>query len=89
MRIAVLGMGPSLAEFIKEDYDICIGVNDIWRYVDTDVVVCLDHRKVFNAERIRYIDESKPKVFYSHIVNWDVRSDFQKIDFLPDRKSVV
>jgi hypothetical protein len=83
MRIAILGTGPSLGEFIKEDYDLCIGVNDIWRYVDADIVVCLDHRKVFNAERIKYIDESKPKVFYSHIVNWDVRSDFQKIDFLP------
>jgi len=83
MKIAVLGLGPSLEEFIKEDYDLCIGVNDIWRYVDTDAVVCLDQRKVFNADRLKYIDECKPKAFYSQIVNWDTRSDFHKIDFLP------
>jgi len=83
MKIAVLGLGPSLEEFIKEDYDLCIGVNDIWRYVDADAVVCLDHRKVFNADRLKYIDDCKPKAFYSQIINWDTRPDFQKIDFLP------
>jgi hypothetical protein len=83
MKIAILGLGQSLEEFVKEDYDLCIGVNDIWRFVHADAVVCLDHRKVFNADRISYIDNCNPKAFYSHIVNWDVRSDFQKIDFLP------
>ena len=83
MKIAVLGLGPSLELFVKEDQDLCIGVNDIWRFVDTDAVVCLDHRKVFNTDRLKYIDESRPQAFYSQIVNWDIRPDFKKITILP------
>ena len=82
-KIAALGLGPSLELFVKEDYDLCIGVNDIWRFVNTDVIVCLDHRKVFNYDRLKYIDSSNPKAFYSQIVNWDVRPDFRKIDIIP------
>jgi len=83
MKIAVLGLGPSLELFVKEDQDLCIGVNDIWRFVDTDAVVCLDHRKVFNTDRLKYIDESRPQAFYSQIVNWDIRPDFKKITISP------
>ena len=83
MKIAVLGLGTSLELFVKQDYDLCIGVNDIWRYVDTDVVVCLDNEKAFTPGRLRVINECHPKAFYSQIVNWDYRSDFRKIDILP------
>jgi hypothetical protein len=82
-KIAVLGLGKSLELFVKENYDLSIGVNDIWRFVNTDAIVCLDYRKVFNPDRIKYIDESKPQAFYSQIVNWDDRPDFKKIDILP------
>ena len=83
MRIAILGMGDSLKEYHPDEYDFAIGVNDIWRYVKTKYVVCLDHRKVFTADRISVIDDCKPVAFYSQIVNWDTRPDFVKIDLLP------
>ena len=81
MRVAVLGMGPSL-NLLTEDYDLTIGVNDIWKYYKSDVIVCLDKRSVFAGERGVTIDNSHPSAFYSHIVNWDTRPDFQKISLL-------
>jgi hypothetical protein len=80
IKIAVLGLGPSLSLFNKEDYDMSIGVNDIWRFVKTDVVVCLDHAQVFKYDRLKVINECKPKAFYSQIVNWDFRPEFKKLD---------
>jgi hypothetical protein len=83
MKIAVFGMGSSLSEFVKEDYCLSIGVNDIWQFVNTDVVVCLDPFKNFNHERLKVIQECKPEAFYSQIVNWDIHSNFKKIDIAP------
>jgi len=83
MKIGILGLGPSLKEFNPIEYDLSIGVNDIWRAVKTDIVVCLNPRKDFIPDRLKYIDECKPQVFYSQIVNWDTRPDFRKIDILP------
>jgi hypothetical protein len=81
MKIAVLGLGHSLNEFVP-DYDLTIGVNDIWRSIKTDVVVCLDNPSVFNPDRLKVINECTPKAFYSQMVVWDTRPDFVKIDFL-------
>ena len=78
MKIAVLGLGPSLNLFTP-DYDYSIGVNDIWRHVKTNAVVCLDHRKAFSFERMAIIDTCKPEIFYTQIVNYDTRPDFQLI----------
>lgn len=80
MKIAVLGMGDSLKEFNPADFELSIGVNDIWNYVKSDVVVCLDKRTVFSGERLKAIDDCKPKAFYSQIVNWDVKPEFIKIN---------
>jgi len=88
MKIAVLGLGLSLNLFNPDDYDLSIGVNDIWRYVQSDVVVCLDKYSAFTPDRLRVIQECKPKAFYSQMVVWDTRSDFVKINFIlgyPDR----
>ena len=81
--VAVLGLGPSLSLFNPADYFLSIGVNDIWRYVKTDVVVCLDRAGIFKPDRLKVINECKPQAFYSQIVNWDTRADFKKIDFIP------
>jgi hypothetical protein len=83
MKIAILGLGPSLKNFNAPDFDLSIGVNDIWRYVKTDVVVCLDYPNIFPHDRLKVINECKPKAFYSQIVAWDTRPDFVKINFLP------
>jgi hypothetical protein len=82
-KIAILGLGPSIGLFNQADFELSIGVNDIWRVIKSDVVVCLNYQKVFNQDRLKYIDESKPKAFYSQIVNWDARPDFKKIDISP------
>jgi hypothetical protein len=87
-KIAVLGLGQSVAEFNPEGFIFSIGVNDIWQYVHTDVVVCLDKRGAFTPDRLRTIDNCKPKAFYSQMACWDRRPDFKKIEFVdnyPDR----
>lgn len=83
MKIACLGLGPSLKEFSPEGFDLLIGVNDIWSFVKTDVVVCVNPPKDFSYERLRVICESEPQVFYSHMVIWDSLKDMRKIDILP------
>lgn len=82
MRIAVLGLGHSLNSYTP-DFDLSVGVNDIWRYIKSDVVVCLDDPGVFKYDRLKVINECTPRAFYSQMVIWDTRKDFVKIDFLP------
>jgi len=83
MKIAVLGLGPSLNLFNYTDFELSIGVNDIWRFHKADVIVCLDKFSAFTPERLKVIHESKPKAFYSQIVIWDTRTDFIKINLQP------
>lgn len=82
-KIAVLGLGPSLKLFNASDFDMSVGVNDIWRYHHSEVIVCLDKRTVFNADRYSVIAASRPEAFYSQIVNWDFIPGFVKLDILP------
>jgi hypothetical protein len=87
-KIAILGLGDSLKLFNPLEFELSIGVNDIWRHFKTDVVVCLDHRNVFNADRLFWIDTCTPKIFYSQIVSYDIRPDFQLIkltSYFPER----
>ena len=78
-KIAVLGTGPSIGSYYPEDFPNAIGVNDIWLFHKTAGIVVLNPRKDFTSERLRVIDESKPKFFYSQIANWDFRPDFFQI----------
>lgn len=88
-KIAVLGLGSSLSLFNEDEFELSIGVNDIWRFVKTDVVVCLDHAKVFKYDRLKVINECKPKAFYSQIVNWDFRPEFRKLNFYSQYPELV
>jgi hypothetical protein len=72
-----------LAEFQPEEFELSIGVNDIWRKVKSDIVVCLNHPKEFTYERLAIINACTPKAFYSQMVIWDERPDFKKINFIP------
>ena len=83
MKTAILGLGASLSLYNPSDFDLAIGVNDIWRYHQPDAIVCLNHRSTFNYDRLRYIDDSTPKAFYTQIANWSVRPDYVKIDLTP------
>jgi hypothetical protein len=80
MKVAILGTGLSVNEYLPV-YDFSIGVNDIWKYVKCQAVVCLNPPKDFTPERLKIINECTPEVFYSNMVIWDTRKDFQKIDF--------
>ena len=82
-KIAVLGLGPSLKDFNPADFKLSIGVNDIWRYVKSEVVACFNQPSNFTYERMQIINDCKPQAFYSQIVNYDTRPDFVKIDILP------
>lgn len=85
-KIAVLGLGPSINLFLTQgqaDYDLTIGVNDIWRYFPADVIVCVDVPSAFSLDRLRVINHSKPKIFYSQKFIWESRPDFRKINILP------
>jgi len=81
-KVAILGLGSSLSEFKAEDFDLSIGVNDIWRTVKSDAVVCINPVRDFTPERYKIISECKPQAFYSQIVNYDKRPDFVKIDII-------
>lgn len=82
-KIAVIGLGESWKLFEKDKFDLTIGVNDVWKNVQTDVLVVVDPRHNFTPERLKVIDHSTPVAFYSQIVNWDKRKDFKKINILP------
>ena len=81
-KIAVCGLGPSISLY-KSDYDLTIGVNDIWSKIQTDYIVCLDKKNRFIQERIKTINESRPIKFFSQLDDWSNRSDFQKIELQP------
>jgi hypothetical protein len=80
--IAILGLGPSIALFDPAKYDLSIGVNDIWKFHPAEEIVCLDYPRVFYPDRIKTINASRPRKFYSQIVQWDSRPDFEQIKIL-------
>ena len=90
-KIAVFGLGPSLClfDYVLNDFDKIIGVNDIWKYYKTDVIVCLDKPRVFAGERLKVIESSRPEAFYSQLVIWDTRPDFKKINILPGYPDLI
>jgi hypothetical protein len=81
VKIAVLGLGSSIEEFDHKDFSI--GCNDIWKYHHSEAVVVCDYPKAFTVDRLKTINDSKPEIFYSQIVDWDTRVDFKKIDIIP------
>lgn len=81
-KITILGLGPSV-DLYKPDGSITIGVNDIWRVIKTDYIVCVDDVSRFTPDRLKTINDSKPKKFYSQLDCWSSRSDFEKIELQP------
>ena len=83
MKIAILGLGYSLTDFNSEEFDLSIGVNDIWRIVKSDIVCCFNHPNDFIPDRLIVIQDCKPQAFFSQMVIWNTRPDFVKINILP------
>jgi hypothetical protein len=86
--IAVLGLGESLKYYKKDGFEATIGVNDIWHWVQTDYVVCVDMKERFTPERLKVLEECRPKKFYSifptwehpEVKDWADRADIQHIE---------
>ena len=92
MKIAILGLGPSLSLFNPVEFDLSIGVNDIWARVKTDIVVCLDARSSFKPQRLEVIENCRPQKFYSQIINYDTHPGFELIklaSYYPDKFCVL
>jgi len=81
-KVAVCGLGPSI-DLYKPEYDLSIGVNDIWSKVKTDYIVCVDRKERFAAERLKIINDSKPIKFFTQLEEWNYRSDYCKIELQP------
>ena len=79
MTIHILGLGESLDEY-SPDGNKTIGVNDIHSRIKTDFVVCIDHPKAFNSERLKTIQETNCEGFYSQVDDWSNVQNFNKIE---------
>lgn len=75
----MLGLGESL-KLYEGGYDFTVGVNDIWREVHTDAVVCVDEGHRFTAERLKTIYASRPLYFYSQLEEWAGMQGYKKIE---------
>ena len=62
MRVAILGLGPSLKDYKESsNYDIVIGVNDIAKHHTVDYLLVVDPAKKFTEDRLQTIRNSKPR----------------------------
>lgn len=82
-KLYILGLGESIQYFPKNMEVDTLGVNDVYRYVQTDRLVCIDPQKRFTPERLEVIKKSTPRIFYSHLEEWSFMPGFQKIDLAP------
>lgn len=82
-KVAVIGLGESRCLYDSSAFDASVGVNDIYRYFATDIVVCVDEKEVFAADRMKYINSCTPDKFLSHLDCYSDRPDFQRIELLP------
>lgn len=76
MTIAVLGTGESIKDYKGE---LAIGVHDVWRYVQTQYVICTDSPKRFTIDRRTIINECRPIKLFSHLQSWSDHPCFEKV----------
>lgn len=84
--IHVLGLGPGIENY-RENGNITIGVNDIWRYVSTRYVLCLDKIGSFSLNRYMVIKFCSPKVFWTIWPEWGYERNIREININPPGKS--
>jgi hypothetical protein len=78
--VFVLGLGETL-KFFKDWGKPCIGVNDIWAKVRTEIIVCVDAPFKFDERRRKVIANSDPEIFFSQTTDWKAQfpETFKKI----------
>jgi hypothetical protein len=71
-EIHVLGLGPGIENYgeNRKEPVTTIGVNDIWRYFETDYVLCTDKLSAFSEERLKVITYCNPLEFYTCWPEW-------------------
>jgi len=65
MRFYVLGTGDSIHKYKPTPGSYCVGVNDIWKFIQTDFLVCMDLPGDFKPERLKIITDSMPIEFFT------------------------
>lgn len=69
-KINILGLGETL-KFFHDPKNLKIGVNDIWKYVSTEYIVCVDGMHKFTSERLETIKKSNPLKFFTQLPEWE------------------
>lgn len=70
-EIHVLGLGPGIEDYKSRPGVLTIGVNDIWKHVETDYVVCIDKLGAFSDDRLHTIAYCNPKKFFTCWQEWN------------------
>lgn len=73
--IDVLGLGRSLKNYTNTG-NFTIGVNNIYDFYKTDVVVVIDIKKRFTKEKLETIERCDPKFFLSQIKEYETHKNF-------------
>jgi hypothetical protein len=69
MIINIIGCGETGANWDGTGHSI--GVNDCWKFgKPTDLLMVLNRRSTFTPDRIKIIEDSKPKDFYCNLEEW-------------------
>ncbi len=76
--VDVLGIGESV--YLHEGKNLTFGVNDIFSLKPVDYLVCVDRKARFTAERLRWIEGSTPKMFFSQLWEWSSHPKFELIE---------
>jgi hypothetical protein len=87
--LAVIGLGPSIDLFHPEDFEMTIGVNDIWSRHPVPAVVCVDHRNAFTPQRLAVIENCRPSVFYTQMNCWEHKPGYKKITIEPGYPDLI
>lgn len=77
MIIDVLGLGETINEFKPNSEHFTIGSNDIYKYFATDYLAVYDMKRAFAPERLKIIESSTPKKFYSYLKDWEQQPNFE------------
>lgn len=78
MTVDILGLGESLE--LHTGDNTTFGVNDIWIKKPVDYLVCIDHKAAFTVDRLAYIESSRPRVLFSHLLEWEDHPCFELIE---------
>lgn len=87
MKAAIIGCGESREMFRgMGDYDLVVGVNDVWRWFPVPHLVCVDSPETFTPLRLAFILNSAPSIFYTHRKEYAGKfPEIKPIGFTPGR----